>query len=185
MALSAKLVLWKSASRCIVAALVISSIVGCARSVTSNDPNNLEEWVEQIQRKPAPPLPPIPVLQQFETFIYNDQGLRDPFAPPLDTRSASAGPRPDPDRRKQPLEAYPLDSLNMVGTLNTTSPGAIVGLVMSPDRVLHRLTPGMYVGQSDGRVTAVHPDKIDITELVPDGAGGWIERPASIAIANQ
>jgi type IV pilus assembly protein PilP len=73
----------------------------------------------------------------------------------------------------------------MVGTLNTNSPGAIVGLVMSPDRVLHRVTPGMYMGQSDGKVTAVHADKIDLTEIVPDGAVGRIERQANIALANQ
>jgi type IV pilus assembly protein PilP len=170
----------KFALRCAVLLLAVAALSGCGSGTS-----DLETWVATIKAKPAPPLPPVPVLQQFETFIYNDQGLRDPFAPPVDTRTAASGPRPDPDRRKQPLEAYPLDSLNMLGTLNTNSAGAIVGLVMSPDKVLHRVTPGTYMGQSDGKVTAVHPDKIDITELVPDGAGGWIERPATIAIANQ
>jgi type IV pilus assembly protein PilP len=151
--------------------------------VTSSDPDNLENWVASEKAKPAPPLDPIPVMQQFETFIYNDQGMRDPFAAPADTRTTSSGPRPDPDRRKQPLEAYPLDSLNMVGTLGA---GAnLVALVMSPDKVTHRVTPGTYLGQNDGKVTAVLQDKIVITELVPDGAGGWIERPASIALENQ
>jgi type IV pilus assembly protein PilP len=170
----------KFASRCAVLVLVVAALAGCGPGTS-----DLEQWVANENTKPGPPLPPVPVLQSFETFIYNDQGLRDPFAPPVDTSRNSSGPRPDPDRRKQPLEAYPLDSLNMVGTLNTNSAGDIVGLVMSPDKVLHRVTPGTYMGQSDGRVTAVHPDKIDIIELVPDGAGGWIERPASIAIANQ
>jgi type IV pilus assembly protein PilP len=122
-------------------------------------------------------------MQQFETFIYNDLGMRDPFAAPVDTRTATSGPRPDPDRRKEPLEAYPLDSLNMVGTLG--SGAHLIALVMSPDKVTHRITPGEHLGQSEGKVTAVLPDKIVITELVPDGAGGWIERPASIALENQ
>jgi type IV pilus assembly protein PilP len=165
----------------LVTAIVV--VAGCSRSVTSSDPDNLENWVASEKAKPAPPLDPIPVMQQFETFIYNDQGMRDPFAAPVDTRSATSGPRPDPDRRKQPLEAYPLDSLNMVGTLGA---GAnLVALVMSPDKVTHRVTPGTYLGQNDGKVTAVLADKIVITELVPDGAGGWIERPASIALENQ
>jgi len=169
--------------RWIVMLAAIAAVSGCGRSVTSGDPDNLETWVAAEKAKPAPPLDPIPVMQQFETFLYNDQGMRDPFAPPLDTRSASSGPRPNPDRRKQPLEAYPLDSLNMVGTLGGGT--NLVGLVMSPDKVTHRVTPGTYLGQSDGKVTAVQPDKIVITELVADGAGGWIERPASIALANQ
>lgn len=168
------------ASRCVILVLTAVALSGCGPGTS-----DLVQWVQNENQKPGPTLPPVPVLQQFETFIYNDQGLRDPFAPPVDTSRNTSGPRPDPDRRKQPLEAYPLDSLNMVGSLNTNSASDIVGLVMSPDRVLHRVTPGMYLGQSDGRVKAVHPDKIDITELVPDGAGGWIERPASIAIANQ
>ena len=172
-----------SVLRSLLLLMAIVVVAGCGRSVTSSDPDNLENWVASEKAKPAPPLDPIPVMQQFETFIYNDQGMRDPFAAPVDTRSAASGPRPDPDRRKQPLEAYPLDSLNMVGTLGA---GAnLVALVMSPDKVTHRVAPGTYLGQNDGKVTAVLQDKIVITELVPDGAGGWIERPASIALENQ
>ena len=162
--------------------LAITLLAGCGRTTTSNP--NLETWVAEIKAKPGPPIEPVPPMVQFETFLYNDQGLRDPFAAPVDTRSAS-GPRPNPDRRKQVLEAYPLDSLVMVGTLGAGS--NLVGLVMSPDKVTHRITvaPETYLGQSDGRVTSVETTKIDITELVPDGAGGWIERPASIALPNQ
>lgn len=163
--------------------LAMCTVAGCSRSVTSSDPDNLEQWVAAEKAKPQPPPDPIPMMQQFETFIYNDQGMRDPFTAPADTRTAAAGLRPDPDRRKQPLEAYPLDSLNMVGTLG--SGASLVALVLSPDKVTHRVTPGTYLGQSDGKVTAVTQDKIVITELVPDGAGGWIERPASIALVNQ
>ena len=122
-------------------------------------------------------------MQKFETFLYNDQGLRDPFSPPVDNSNKGNGPRPDPNRPKQPLEAYPLDGLVMNGTLGSGS--SIVGLVMSPDRVTHRVVPGNYLGQNDGKVTEVTPTKISITELVSDGAGGWIERQASIALPNQ
>ena len=99
-------------------------------------------------------------MQKFETFLYNDQGLRDPFSPPID-HGGSTGPRPDPDRRKQPLEAYPLDSLAMVGTIGAGN--SIVGLVMAPDKVVHRVTPGTYLGQNEGRTISVGPDKIDMT----------------------
>jgi len=168
----------KFALRCAIAMLAVASLAGCGGSTS-----DLEAWVAEVKAKPAIPPPPVPPMQKFETFVYNDQGLRDPFAPPVDTSSKGSGPRPDPDRRKQVLEAYPLDSLNMVGTLGA-GPG-IVGLVMSPDKVTHRVTTDTYMGQNEGHVTSVGPAKIEITELVPDGAGGWIERPASIALANQ
>ena len=58
----------------------------------------------------------------------------------------------------------------------------VVALVLAPDKVTYRVRPGVYLGQNDGRVTAVHEDRIELVELVPDGAGGWLERPATIAL---
>ncbi|HEY2346140.1 MAG TPA: pilus assembly protein PilP [Xanthomonadaceae bacterium] len=170
----------KLALRWIVTAVAVVALAGCGRSTTS-DPN-LEQWVAQVKARPAPPLDPVPVMQKFETFLYNDQGLRDPFSQPVDNVGKGNGPRPDPNRPKQPMESYPLDSLVMNGTLGAGA--GLVGLVMSPDKVTHRVVPGNYVGQNDGKVIEVTPTKINITELVPDGAGGWIERPASIALPN-
>lgn len=140
---------------------------------------DLEKWVAEVKARPAPPLDPLPVMQQFETFEYAAQTLRDPFSEAF-TGAGSGGPRPDPGRRKQTLEQYPLDSLDMVGTLGR-GPG-VVALLLAPDKVTYRIRPGTYLGQSDGRVTAVYEDRIELVELVPDGAGGWLERPATIAL---
>ena len=71
----------------------------------------------------------------------------------------------------------------MVGTIGKG--GALVALVMAPDKVTYKVRPGAYLGQSDGRITSVHEDRIELVELVPDGAGGWLERPASIALEDQ
>ena len=169
------------------AALVATAllIAGCGRGITSTpgEAPNLENWVADVKNRPAPPLDPLPVMQQFETFEYAAQSLRDPFSNAFSAESTSAGPRPDPNRRKEPLEEFPLDSLDMVGTIGTG--GGQVALVMAPDKVTYRVRPGMYLGQSDGRVTAVAPDGITLVELIPDGAGGWMERPASIALDEQ
>ena len=140
---------------------------------------DLEKWVAEVRAKPAPPLEPLPVMQQFETFEYAAQNLRDPFSEAF-TGVNGSGPRPDPGRRKQTLEQFPLDSLDMVGTLGAGS--ATAALVLAPDKVTYRVRPGAYLGQSDGRVTAVYEDRIELVELVPDGAGGWLERPATMAL---
>ena len=174
----------KQTSR-VLLAIALLALAACGRSVTSGpEPaNNLEKWVAEVKARPAPPLDPLPVMQQFETFEYAAQALRDPFSEAFSDISGGSGPRPDPDRPKQTLEQFPLDSLNMVGTLGG---GAnLVALVMAPDKVTYRVRPGVYMGQNDGRVTAVHEDRIDLVELVPDGAGGWLERPASVALEDQ
>jgi len=166
------------------ALLIVVAATGCARSITSTpgDAPNLEKWVADVQARPAPPLDPLPVMQQFETFEYAAQTLRDPFSDAW-SNADSGGLRPDPNRRKETLEQYPLDSLDMVGTIGKGT--GLIALVMAPDKVTYRVRPGAYLGQSDGRITGVHEDRIELVELVPDGAGGWLERPASIALEDQ
>jgi type IV pilus assembly protein PilP len=152
-----------------------------ALSACGGAQGNLEKWVAEVKARPAPALEPLPVMQQFETFEYAAQTMRDPFDQTFNGAGAS-GPRPDPNRRRQTLETFPLDSMKMVGSLGQG--GGLVALVMAPDKVTHRVQPGIYMGQSDGRVTAVFEDRIELVELVPDGAGGWLERPATMALEN-
>lgn len=143
---------------------------------------DLEKWVAEVKAKPAPPLKPLPVMQQFETFEYAAQDMRDPFNQTFSNDGASSGPRPDPGRRKQTLEMFSLDSLKLVGSLGAGK--SLVALVMAPDKVTYRVQPGAYMGQSDGRVTGVYEDRVELVELVPDGAGGWLERPAKLTLAD-
>lgn len=156
--------------------LVTLSLVACGGSR-----GDLEKWVAEVKARPAPALEPLPTMQQFETFEYTAQNMRDPFDQTF-TGEGAGGPRPDPGRRKQTLEMFSLDSLKMVGSLGGGK--NLVALVMAPDKVTYRVKPGDYMGQSDGRVTGVFEDRIELVELVPDGAGGWLERPAKMALDN-
>ena len=155
---------------------------GCTRGIDSSpgDAPSLPSWVAEVKARPAPPLEPLPVMKQFESFEYNDQGMRDPFSDIWSNPNGENGLRPDPNRRKQPLEAFQLDSLKMVGTIGTDQ--SMVAVVTAPDKVTYTVRPGMYMGQNEGRVTGVRGDRVDLVELVPDGAGGWLERPASLAL---
>lgn len=171
--------------RILLGAVLVVALVGCARGITSTpgDAPNLEKWVAEVKARPAPPLDPLPVMQQFETFEYAAYALRDPFSTAFTDADSGSGPRPDRQRRRQTLEQFPLDSLDMVGTLGKGA--GIIALVMAPDKVTYRVRPGNYMGQNDGRVTGVFEDRIELVELVPDGAGGWLERPASVALEDQ
>lgn len=155
-------------------------IAGCSGGMS-----DLDAYITEVKARPAPPLDPLPVMQQFETFEYAAQDLRDPFSNPDEDQNSSAGvgPRPDPDRRKEALEAFPLDGLDMMGTLGDGD--GLVALIMDPDRVIHRVVAGNYMGQNDGRITSVSEDRIELVELVSDGSGGWTERRAEVALDDE
>ena len=167
---------------CMALAIVVM-VSGCGKSLTS-DPD-LQKWVKSVQeRKPSNTPDPLLSVEDTAVFSYkehmtdaNGQALRNPFAVPVDINQKTASVRPDPNRPRQPLEAYPLDSLKMVGTM-----GAGTALIMAPDKIVHRVGPGVYMGQQDGRVLQVFPQKVVLVELVSDGSGGWKEQEASITL---
>ena len=160
----------------LLAALLLG---GCTRGTS-----DLREWIAQQKAKKGAPIPPLPVIKTFETFTYADQDLRDPFGPSAaEQATATSGPRPDQNRPKQPLEMFALDSLKMVGTIGT-GPGT-EALIKDPSGVIHPVHRGEYIGQNYGHITAISDDHIDLTELVSNGNGGWMERPASIALGDK
>ena len=120
-------------------------------------------------------------------FVYADKDRRDPFTPQVDEEVATEsvidnGIRPDPNRRKEELETYTLDSLRMVGTLEQEE--QTWGLVKTKDGTIHRVAPGNYLGQNDGRITRISEEKIELIELVPTGSG-FLEREAAVALGEQ
>jgi type IV pilus assembly protein PilP len=151
------------------------TLAGCTRGTT-----DLHDWVAQEQAKRGAPIPPLPVIKTFETFIYNDQDKRDPFSPGPEELNENNGPRPDQGRPREPLEAYSLDSLRMVGTIGMGT--TLEALIKDPGGVIHRVHKNEYMGQNYGRITAISSDHVDLVELVSNGNGGWMERPASIAL---
>ncbi len=167
--------------RLLMILLALGVVAGCTKGTA-----DLHQWVAQQKAKKGAPLPPLPVIKTFETFIYKDQGKRDPFAPAVTAQQKqdiANGPHPDRNRPKQPLEFFALDSLKMVGSIGTGD--AMVALIQDPGKKIHRVHVNQYMGQNYGRVTDISEDRVDLVELVPNGNGGWMERNASIALSTQ
>lgn len=167
--------------RLLLIPLALASLVGCTRGTA-----DVHQWVAQQKAQKGKPLPPPPVIKTFETFIYKDQGKRDPFAVGVtaqEMQHQANGPHPDRNRPQQPLEAFALDSLQMVGTIGTGK--HMIALIQDPGKKIHRVRANQYMGQNYGRVTHIHGDSVDLVELVPNGNGGWMERKASIALSTQ
>lgn len=145
--------------------------------------SDLLKYIDQVKAKPGGRIEPLPQIKPYETFSYEANSLRSPFAAGRAAgRGGAAGPRPEVSRPKEYLEQFPIDTLTMAGTLSQGN--GTYGLVQTQDGLLHKVLPGNYIGQSDGRVVAVTPAEIKIEELVPDGSGGFYKRSAAIALEN-
>src|SRR5690554_3274454 len=165
--------------RVMLASAIALGEAGCGRGVTSTpgDAPNLEEWVANVRARPAPPLEPLPVMQQFETFEYAAQGLRDPFSDAFPD-TGGVGPRPDSDRRRHELEEFPLDSLEMVGTIGRG--GGIIGLVMAPNKVTHRVRTGTTRARPMAASSRSSKTASNWWNWYPTApAAGWSGRPQS------
>jgi type IV pilus assembly protein PilP len=167
--------------RKLAASLVIGcalvSLVGCGAGT-----QELKRELDEKKKRPGGRLEPLPELKPYESFIYDPNGLRSPFTPSAPVASGAGGVRPDAHRNREFLEGFSLDTLRMVGTLKQS--GHYYGLVQTKDGLVHRVMPGNYIGQNDGKVTGVTDTKITVVEIVPDGLGGYMERPAALALAN-
>jgi type IV pilus assembly protein PilP len=145
--------------------------------------SDLEEYIDKVKARPGGRIEPLPQVKPYETFAYEADSLRSPFAPARPVgRAGAAGPRPEATRPKEYLEQFPIDTLAMAGTISQSN--STYGLVQTQDGLLHKVRPGNYIGQYDGRVVAVTPAEIQIEELVPDGIGGFYKRSAAIALDN-
>ena len=166
----------RSISIALVAAAAVLALSGC-----SNGMDQLKQQVAEIKARPGEAIEPLPEIKPYEAFTYNASNMRSPFVPTPPARSDVAnGVRPDVKRPREFLEQFPLDTMRMVGTLQLQ--GRNYGLVQGKDGLVHRVLNGSFMGQNDGRIVSISPTKISIIEIVPDGLGGYIERPAALAL---
>lgn len=158
-------------------------LAGC-----DEEPGELRDWMEQTRKETAVIRETLPEPKSFEPYRYASAGGVDPFSlqklkvgmPSLAREGGSL--RPDANRAREVLEAFPLDSLKMVG--NLVREGQVVALVQG-DRMLYQVRVGNYVGQNFGRVIRVSEDEVAIKEIVQDAAGDWIERDTALRLQVQ
>jgi len=172
--------------RLIIVALTGLIIAGCS----GDNLSDLRSFVQAEKSKPGGRVEPIPEVKPFESFTYKVNGLKSPFQPwGINTGAAkssgasSGGLHPDMSRRREALESFPLDTLRMVGTV--TQKNGVWAIIKAPDGLVYRVTRNNYMGQNYGRIKKISEDKVELTEIVPDGLGGWLERSASLVLADK
>lgn len=161
--------------------LLFTLLAGC-----SQDMHDLRSYLQEVKQRPGGPIASIPEMKPFATFNYPDTAVRDPFAPLAfgepepGVNLAQSGPRPDPTRPREALEEYPLDALAFVGILQREN--QLWALIRDPDGTIHRVQTGNYMGQHYGRIVAISPRSIEVTELIPNQRGGWVQHAGSLAM---
>jgi type IV pilus assembly protein PilP len=158
----------------VLGALVVGLLAAC-----SGRDSDLDRFIDATKKEPGGRVEPLPEVKPYEAFTYTDQDLRSPFVPG-GSGGAAAGLRPDSKRNREFLEQFSLDTLKMVGTLNLG--GNHYGLVSTKDGRVHRVVIGEHIGTNDGKITDITPSKIALVEIIPDGLGGYIERPAALGL---
>jgi type IV pilus assembly protein PilP len=154
--------------------LVVGLLAGC-----SSKDSELNTFIEQTKQEQPGGVEPLPEIKPNDTYTYDVESLRSPFMPG-GSGDSSQRVRPDIKRNREFLEAFTLDSMKMVGTMRIK--GQYFGLVRDPGGLVHRVLPGAYLGQNEGKIIRIEPSKISITEVVQDGLGGYMERAAGLAL---
>lgn len=166
----------------LVCVFLLIVLAGCG----SGEFEDLNRFVEDSKQGLRGRVEPLPEVKQFEPFAYNAFDLADPFRPRQlgKAQAAGSGPAPDINRRKEALEAYPLESLKMVGTLEQKQ--VRHALIKTPDKNLYRIRVGNYMGQNFGIITAISDAAVTLREVIQDPAsGGWSERTASLQLLEE
>ena len=170
----------------LLALIATAALAACSDS----DQEEIQQWMQEQRAATKPQVTPIPEPKRFTPQAYTQESTVDPFsqqklAVALKRDAQQAGTasaallQPELSRRKEPLEAYPLDSMAMVGSL--IKQGKPVAL-LRVDNLLYQVKPGNYLGQNYGRITKVTETEIVLRELVQDAAGEWIERNSTLQL---
>lgn len=160
---------------------VVAGLTGCG---TGNDFQDLQAYMDEVRARPKGSIEPLPIFQPYEAFTYSASLLRSPFQPPLKIELAqrqkgSKDIKPDENRVRQYLEGFNIEIFEMVGTLSNET--GMYALVSGAGGV-HRLKVGDYLGRNYGRVVNIGESAIEVVEIVPDGEGGWLERPRTLTL---
>ncbi len=174
-----------SASRCLAVIVLGAALAACGGS----DGDELQKWMAEQRGQTRPKVAPIPEPKVFKPETYAQANEVEPFskeklAQALKRDGAQAVSNgalvaPELARRKQALEAFPLDAMALVGSIfRAGQPVALVKV----NNLLYQVRPGDYLGQNFGRVTKINETEVALREIVQDAVGEWIERTASLQL---
>lgn len=169
--------------------LLFVFLAGCAGNSGFED---LDRYMKEADQKPRGKIEPLPEVQVYRAFTYSAAGSRSPFTPPAEVvvsdikiSDDQSSVKPDFDRPKEVLESFSLAELKMVGTLQRGPEETLWALISDNEGGVHMIRKGQYMGRNHGRIVEIVEGRIDLLEIVPNGHGGWLERPQSVSLEDE
>ena len=165
--------------------LALIVLVGACLLVTGcggESHQDLRAWMAEQGKGAKGKLDPLPQVKAYQPYAYDAFDMPDPFKPRKVEPGRGGGNAlaPDMNRRREPLESFPLESLAMVGSMRQGS--TWFALVRTPQREVYQVRLGNYMGQDYGVITSIADSEIRLKELVQDGAGDWSERTSTLLL---
>jgi type IV pilus assembly protein PilP len=162
--------------------LVLGSLLGAC----SDTQDELRQWMDQQRREVKPHVPPLVPPRKFDPQPYLAAQAVDPFsaqklvvALKQENRQPNSLLAAEMNRRREPLEAYPLDALMLVGSIER---GGQRYALLKLDNLLYQVRVGEYVGQNYGKVTKITETEVALREIVQDAVGEWVERTSALQL---
>jgi len=173
--------------RALIVAAVTLAVAGGLAGCEGGEHSDLRAELDQMTRGLPRRVAPLPQVKPYQPVPYEAFDMPDPFGPAKIELAQQGAPgaagdnklKPDLTRPKEPLEAYPLESVKMVGTLTRDKRNYAL---IKADTGLYRVRVGNYVGQNFGVITNITEGEITLRELVQDSAGDWAERESSLLL---
>jgi type IV pilus assembly protein PilP len=166
-----------------IAMLALLVLGGCSNNDGYDD---IRVFMQEVENKAIVGIAPIPPVEEYQSFSYGASNLRSPFVPQIkeilqsEEQRRNSNVKPPKDHRKQFLERFNLAALQMVGTLQQDA--STWALIQDGSGGVHRVQVGDYMGTSFGKIDSITDSRIDITEIVSDGATGWLRKPRTIEL---
>lgn len=163
-------------------------LLGCLILVSCSDGEHedLRLWMNEVSKDIRGRVPPLPTVTPYDPVPYDVGNLVDPFRSSrigVDQKKASGGGlQPNLDRPREPLEAYPLESLKYVGVMTKKN---VSYAIIHVDGALYQVRQGNYLGQNFGVITKITESELTLKELAQDSAGDWVERVATLLLQGQ
>ena len=174
-------------NRLLLNSMLIAGSLTLAGCVDSDD-SDLRQWVSAEKAKPATGIEPLPEIRPYEAFIYSADNLRSPFESARPEAIGELGSienceqdvRPDPNRVREELEDYALQSLEMVGSLSQDNEAW--ALIKQDSGSIHRVQVGNHLGLNHGKIVNINEQSLTLMEIIPNGQGCWEARPMTLEV---